>query len=164
MSQLKVPFELAPADRIWFWNQSDLERKLEDYNLFYNQYRCHTGLTGTTPAQRSGAPALPHACFDSYRWQQHLQWTISDPNRRVSCNSTQTGSQQLPGSRDRCIRPRSSKRGRRAAASHSEREPGFSWRTPQRAFALSRRYRRSTLQGRRRQTLPFRGGAPCRKG
>lgn len=42
-------------DRIWFWNQTDLERKLEDYKAFYNQFRCHTRLTGVTPAQRSGA-------------------------------------------------------------------------------------------------------------
>src|SRR5665811_407672 len=48
-------------DRIWFWNQSALERKLEDYKVFYNQYRCHTGLTGVTPAQRSGAPPSPLA-------------------------------------------------------------------------------------------------------
>jgi transposase InsO family protein len=36
-------------DRIWYWNQTDLERKLEDYKGFYNQYRCHAGLTGATP-------------------------------------------------------------------------------------------------------------------
>jgi len=66
-------------DRICFWNQSDLERKLEDYKVFYNQYRCHTGLTGATPAQRSGAPALPHACFDSYRWQQHCYGLFKTP-------------------------------------------------------------------------------------
>jgi putative transposase len=66
-------------DRIWFWNHSDLERKLEDYKVFYNQYRCHTGLTGATPAQRSGAPALPHACFDSYRWQQHCYGLFQTP-------------------------------------------------------------------------------------
>ena len=66
-------------DRIWFWNQSDLERKPEDYKVFYNQYRCHTGLTGATPAQRSGAPALPKACFDSYRWQQHCNGLFQTP-------------------------------------------------------------------------------------
>src|SRR5262245_21872599 len=37
-------------DRIWFWNQSDLKRKLQGYKLFYNQYRCHTRLGGVTPA------------------------------------------------------------------------------------------------------------------
>jgi transposase InsO family protein len=58
-------------DRIWFWNQSDLERKLDDYQLFYNRYRCHTGLGGVTPAQRSGAPAPPLAHVNSYGWRQH---------------------------------------------------------------------------------------------
>jgi len=66
-------------DRIWFWNLSDLERKLEDYKVFYNRYRCNTGLTGATPAQRSGAPPLPHACFDSYRWQQHCNGLFQTP-------------------------------------------------------------------------------------
>jgi putative transposase len=27
-------------DRIWFWHQGDLERKLEDYKTFYNDHRC----------------------------------------------------------------------------------------------------------------------------
>ena len=66
-------------DRIWFWNQSDLEQKLEDYKVFYNKYRCHTGLTGATPAQRSGTPALPLARFDSYRWQQHCNGLFQTP-------------------------------------------------------------------------------------
>ena len=66
-------------DRIWFWNQSDLEKKLEDYKVFYNQYRCNTGLTGATPAHRSGAPALPHARFDSYRWRQHCNGLFQTP-------------------------------------------------------------------------------------
>ena len=42
-----------------FWHQSDLERKLDDYQRFYNQYQCHTGLGGVTPARRSSAPAPP---------------------------------------------------------------------------------------------------------
>jgi putative transposase len=58
-------------DRLWFWHQSDLERKLEDYQRFYNQYRCHTGLGGLTPTRRSGAPAPPFAHLDSYRWRPH---------------------------------------------------------------------------------------------
>jgi putative transposase len=66
-------------DRIWFWNQSDLEQKLEDYKVFYNQYRCHSGLRGATPAHQSGAPALPHACLDSYRWQQHCNGLFQTP-------------------------------------------------------------------------------------
>ncbi len=37
-------------DRTLFWNQSDLERKLENYKAYYNQNRCHSGLAGATPA------------------------------------------------------------------------------------------------------------------
>ncbi|MGO9602969.1 MAG: integrase core domain-containing protein [Candidatus Binataceae bacterium] len=66
-------------DRIWFWHQSDLQRKLEDYQAFYNQYRCHTGLAGVTPAQRNGAPAPPFARLDSFRWRQHCNGLFHTP-------------------------------------------------------------------------------------
>jgi len=66
-------------DRIWFWNQTDLERKLENYKVFYNQYRSHTGLAGVTPAQRSGTPPPPHVRFDSYCWRQHCNGLFQTP-------------------------------------------------------------------------------------
>jgi len=66
-------------DRICFWHQSDLQRKLDDYQVFYNQYRCHTGLAGVTPAQRNGAPAPPCARIDSFRWRQHCHGLFHTP-------------------------------------------------------------------------------------
>jgi putative transposase len=66
-------------DRISFWNQADLERKLEDYEVFYNQYRSHTALAGVTPAQRSGAPAPRLARLDSYRWRPHCNGLFQTP-------------------------------------------------------------------------------------
>ena len=36
-------------DRALFWNQHDLERKLDNYQAYYNQHRCHTRLAGATP-------------------------------------------------------------------------------------------------------------------
>ncbi len=56
-------------DRTLFWNQSDLERKLENYKTYYNQHRCHSGLAGARPAQRSGAAPPPIANLQSYRWR-----------------------------------------------------------------------------------------------
>ena len=44
-------------DRILFWNQGDLERKLENYKTHYNQHRCHSGLAGAT---RLNGAACPH--------------------------------------------------------------------------------------------------------
>ncbi len=66
-------------DRTLFWNQSDLERKLENYKAYYNQHRCHTGLAGATPARRSGAPPPLIANLQSYRWRQHCNGLFQTP-------------------------------------------------------------------------------------
>src|SRR5271168_1709736 len=67
-------------DRTLFWNQSDLERKLETYKAYYNQHRCHSGLAGATPAQRSGVPPPPIAKLQSYFLAATLQRLISHPS------------------------------------------------------------------------------------
>ena len=66
-------------DRIWFWSRSDLERKLEMYKTYYNQHRCHTGLSGMTPARQSGAHARPFANLNSYRWLKHCDGLFQTP-------------------------------------------------------------------------------------
>jgi len=66
-------------DRTLVWGQGDLERKLEAYQAYYNQHRCHTGLAGLTPAQRSGAPSSPTARLDSYRWRRHCNGLFQIP-------------------------------------------------------------------------------------
>jgi transposase InsO family protein len=66
-------------DRTLFWGQRDLERKLDAYQAYYNECRCHTGLAGLTPAQRSGAPSPSRARLDSYRWRQHCNSLFQTP-------------------------------------------------------------------------------------
>ena len=66
-------------DQTLFWNQGDLERKLDSYKVFYNRHRCHTGLAGITPARRSGAPAHPIANLASYRWRKHCNGLFQTP-------------------------------------------------------------------------------------
>jgi putative transposase len=66
-------------DQTLFWNQGDLERKLDSYKVYYNRHRCHTGLAGITPAQLSGAPAHPIAKLESYRWRQHCNGLFQTP-------------------------------------------------------------------------------------
>jgi putative transposase len=66
-------------DRTLFWNQSDLEKKLDTYKAYYNQHRCHSGLAGATPAERSGEPAAPIAKLESYSWRQHCNGLFHTP-------------------------------------------------------------------------------------
>ena len=66
-------------DQTLFWNQGDLERKLDSYKVYYNRHRCHTGLAGITPAQRGGAPVDPFANLDSYRWRKHCNGLFQTP-------------------------------------------------------------------------------------
>jgi len=66
-------------DQTLFWNQGDLERKLDRYKVYYNRHRCHSGLPGITPAQRSGAPPHPIANLDSYRWRKHCNGLFQTP-------------------------------------------------------------------------------------
>jgi hypothetical protein len=66
-------------DQTLFWNQSDLERKLETYKAYYNQYRCHSGLAGATPAERSGVPSPSGAKLESYSWRKHCNGLFQTP-------------------------------------------------------------------------------------
>jgi len=66
-------------DRTLFWNQADLEQKLEQYKVYYNQHRCHTGLSGITPAERNGAPPHSVARLTSYRWRRHCHSLFQTP-------------------------------------------------------------------------------------
>ena len=72
-------FRREYLDRTLFWNQGDLERNLENYKIYYNKHRCHTGLTGITPAQKGGAPPHPVAKLKSYRWRQHCHGLFQTP-------------------------------------------------------------------------------------
>jgi len=66
-------------DRLFFWNAVDLTRKLETFRDYYNEFRVHRSLDGTTPAQRAGA-ALPRpAALNTYTWRQHCQGLFQTP-------------------------------------------------------------------------------------
>ncbi len=56
-----------------------IERKLDSYKVYYNRHRCHTGLGGLTPAQRSGVPPHPIANLDSFRWRKHCNGLFQTP-------------------------------------------------------------------------------------
>ncbi len=46
-------------DHVMIWNAIDLERKLEEFRIYYNENRVHQSLSGSTPGERSGNRRLP---------------------------------------------------------------------------------------------------------
>jgi len=60
-------------DHVFFWNATDLKRKLEEFKDYYNTRRVHRSLAGSTPAQRAGAPACAHTAIERYAWRQQCR-------------------------------------------------------------------------------------------
>ena len=60
-------------DRLYFWKTDDLTRKLAAFRDYYNEFRVHRSLDGTTPVRQAGAASPPPAALDTYAWQQHCQ-------------------------------------------------------------------------------------------
>ncbi|HEX8013063.1 MAG TPA: integrase core domain-containing protein [Casimicrobiaceae bacterium] len=66
-------------DRVFFWNTVDLARKLGEFKQYYNAYRVHRSLDGSTPAQRAGAPSPAPASLDRHAWRQHCHGLFQTP-------------------------------------------------------------------------------------
>lgn len=72
-------FRQEILDQLLFWNGRDLEQKLVSYKDYYNGHRCHTGLAGAVPNERSGEPIHPVTNLASYRWMQHCNGLFQTP-------------------------------------------------------------------------------------
>ena len=66
-------------DHTLFWNSLDLQRKLEDFQNYYNGVRVHRALNGATPAKRAGNPSPSPAQLTRYGWQQHCRGLFETP-------------------------------------------------------------------------------------
>ena len=55
-------------DHALFWTAADLERKLQDFQDYFNGYRTHTGLGGQLP--EPNVDRVPMS-FASYEWRKH---------------------------------------------------------------------------------------------
>jgi transposase InsO family protein len=58
-------------DRLFFWNGTDLERKLLAYCGYYNQHRCHSGLSGETPNGYGAEKVASRATIEAYEWTSY---------------------------------------------------------------------------------------------
>jgi putative transposase len=66
-------------DHVLIWNATDLERKLEEFKLYYNENRVHQSLGGSTPGERSGQPPPAPAALDHYAWRHYCRGLFQMP-------------------------------------------------------------------------------------
>ena len=60
-------------DQTLFWNADDLERKLTDYQAYYNLHRTHRSLDGDTPAEVADVVTKLPITLNNFRWQAHCR-------------------------------------------------------------------------------------------
>jgi putative transposase len=60
-------------DQVCFQHVPDLERRLAEFQIYFNRSRVHSSLAGDTPAQVSGDPLAPPAQLHNFCWQPHCR-------------------------------------------------------------------------------------------
>ena len=66
-------------DHVPFWNTRDLERKLSEFQAYYNAVRCHASLDDRTPLTFVGGDAVPAADLNHVHWVSHCRGLVQLP-------------------------------------------------------------------------------------
>ena len=66
-------------DHVLFWNARDLERKLADFQAYYNEVRSHASLKGHTPLTFAGGHTVARAELNNVRWVSHCRDLVQLP-------------------------------------------------------------------------------------
>jgi len=66
-------------DHVLFWNVRDLERKLADFQAYYNAARSHASLRGHTPLTFAGGHTMARAELNNVRWVSHCRDLVQLP-------------------------------------------------------------------------------------
>jgi len=66
-------------DHVLFWNGRDLERKLGEFQGYYNAARCHASLDGHTPLTFAGGRTGAPAQLNGVRWVSHCRDLVQLP-------------------------------------------------------------------------------------
>jgi Integrase core domain len=66
-------------DQVLFWNARDLERKLADFQAYYNTARSHASLEGHTPLTFVGGHTVAPANLNNVHWVSHCRDLVQLP-------------------------------------------------------------------------------------
>jgi len=60
-------------DHTLFWNANNLEKKLTDFQMYYNHHHTHGSLGGDTPTEVAGGTPKLQTKLKDFRWQTHCR-------------------------------------------------------------------------------------------
>jgi transposase InsO family protein len=66
-------------DHVLFWNGRDLERKLAEFQTYYNAARCHASLEGRTPLTFVNGNTVAPADLNHVRWVSYCRDLVQLP-------------------------------------------------------------------------------------
>ena len=66
-------------DHVLFWNARDLERKLAEFQAYYNVARGHASLDGLTPLTFAGTHRVPTADLNHVQWVSYCRDVVQLP-------------------------------------------------------------------------------------
>jgi putative transposase len=66
-------------DHVLFWNACDLERKLAEFQSYYNEARCHASLEGHTPLTFASEHTVVPVDLNHVRWVSHCRDLVQLP-------------------------------------------------------------------------------------
>jgi hypothetical protein len=76
-------------DHVLFWNGCDLERKLAEFQTYYNAARCHASFGGPHAADLRRQKHGSSSDLNQVRWSP-IPETLSSSDRRLTNNSRPT--------------------------------------------------------------------------
>jgi transposase InsO family protein len=66
-------------DHMFFWGQRDLEKKLDDFKHYYNEFRVHSSLAAKTPSENAEQVEKSPINLDNYDWKIHCKGLFHTP-------------------------------------------------------------------------------------
>jgi transposase InsO family protein len=66
-------------DHVLFWHSRDLERKLAEFQTYYNAARCHASLEGRTPLTFADGNTVAPADLNQVSWVSHCRDLVQFP-------------------------------------------------------------------------------------
>ena len=66
-------------NQILFWNERDLEEKVEEFQVYYNAHRVHQSLNLKTPDEAAGKGPPTRAKLGKFAWRSHCSGLFHSP-------------------------------------------------------------------------------------